>query len=330
MYEEPETKRAVAFVDGANTRLSARKAFGDGLANINPLAMIQAVCSEQSWDLAGAYYYLGVPDVRVTEDGYYAWMKRCARWRRQGVRVFTRTLLNDDSGSPREKGIDIRLALDAVDLYRREPFDVAILFSQDQDFSELAAELKTLAREQGRWIEIVSAFPWSEKLTPTQGISGTRPVVLGEALLRETLDTVENRALRFTALPSADTPPPIAATPVFLPPEPEAQQIIRVPVETRPALAATPRPPLWLSLAALLYLTVGVATFAFLALTTDQAPVEAHIRVEVRLSNATQTLAQAALWPLYWSQSGGFDRVAAQAAARASSFEIPLLHGRSQ
>lgn len=332
MYEEPTAKRAVAFMDGANTRLCARKAFGDGLMNINPLALIQAVCGREGFELMGAYYYLGVPDVRVTEDGHYAWMKRCARWRRQGVRVFTRTLLHDETGAAREKGIDVRLALDAVDLYRREPFDVAMLFSQDQDFSELASELKTLAREQGRWIEIVSVFPWAENLAPSQGIIGTRPILIDKETLRGALDTAENRALRFKS-PVAGAPSAEAAVvPAFLPPDADEARVEppqEIKIRSVPALPApvpvthVPRRSMWLSLASLVYLAAALATFAFLEIKTARHDVRVAVPLEERLSETTEDVAQAALWPLYWSQHDDLDRLASEAAQRASTIELP-------
>ena len=46
---------------------------------------------------------------------------------------------------PREKGIDLRLALDLVSMARTGQFDVAAVFSQDQDLAEVAAEVRAIA-----------------------------------------------------------------------------------------------------------------------------------------------------------------------------------------
>ena len=199
MTEENGQKRAVAFIDGSNTRLAARKAFGEAYAIYNPLALAQLVCEQQGLELAGVRFYLGVPDLRVTEDGHYAWMKRCARWRRQGVEVLTRILRQDDEGVAREKGIDLRLALDAVALFRRKPFDVALLFSQDQDFAELADELQHLAVEQSHPVRVVSVIPWSGRLPPAVGIRGTNLVIMDRDLFGSALDDADNRRRRFVA-----------------------------------------------------------------------------------------------------------------------------------
>ncbi|MBI3493130.1 MAG: NYN domain-containing protein [Acidobacteria bacterium] len=53
-----------------------------------------------------------------------------------------------------EKGIDVRIAIDIIRLAHRGKYDVALLFSQDQDLSELCAEIRTIAKEQARRIKI--------------------------------------------------------------------------------------------------------------------------------------------------------------------------------
>jgi hypothetical protein len=60
---------------------------------------------------------------------------------------------------PHEKGIDVRLALDLVSLARKKQFDVALIFSQDQDLQEVVQEIWDIAKEQDRWIKIACAFP---------------------------------------------------------------------------------------------------------------------------------------------------------------------------
>jgi hypothetical protein len=41
--------------------------------------------------------------------------------------------------------------------------DIAILFSQDQDLSEAANEIRTISVEQQRWIKIACAFPYTQQ-----------------------------------------------------------------------------------------------------------------------------------------------------------------------
>jgi uncharacterized LabA/DUF88 family protein len=73
----------------------------------------------------------------------------------------------------REKGIDVRIALDIVRLARSREYDVALVFSQDPDLSEVADEIRAIAREQGRWIKIASAYPSGPTSSNRRGINRT-------------------------------------------------------------------------------------------------------------------------------------------------------------
>ena len=68
----------------------------------------------------------------------------------------------------REKGIDLRLGLDAVRMARTGELDVAALFSQDQDLAEVTSEVRDISRARGCWLKIISAFPHGQR-----GIDGT-------------------------------------------------------------------------------------------------------------------------------------------------------------
>ena len=316
MQREPVTKRAVAFIDASNMRGGARRAFGESFSNFNPVAMAEEVCAAQGWSLAGVSYYLGVPDVRVTEDGHYTWMKRCARWRKQGVRVFTRTLLQDDQGTAREKGIDVRLALDAVGLYRQGAYDVAVIFSQDQDFSELAAELKAIAREQKRWVQVVSAFPAAAPDpsaatgAPPGGISGTIAIPLAEDEFRKMLDTPENRKRIHTPIAPSEifrTPPAgVSLVPASVQPVGSSAAAAQppasppVPVRTRSRRPARTR---WAATASVLYLLFAAATFLYLAW-AERASLAEPAQALPALADHT---AKALTWPVYWLASDEVD-----------------------
>ncbi len=296
MYDEPQDKRAIVFIDGSNIRHSARKAFGDSFANFNPLALARTLCAAHDWRLVGVHLYLAVPDVRVSEDAHYASIKRSARWRRQGVKVFTRAMQDDGNGGMRQKGIDVRLALDAVDLVRRNAFDIAVIMSQDQDFVELSNEIKSIAREQQRWVQVASAFP--ESAGNGKGIAGTLAVPIEEDLFAAALDTPENRRLEIALEPAVGTPSPetdifapSAIRPVFVPEvavEPQALERVSF---------APPRiTPLWASLLAALYLVGAVATFGHMSWRDRDALLAA----ETTLPRLVADSAQAAVWPVYW------------------------------
>lgn len=101
--------------------------------------------------------------------------------RRAGIHVTSRPLrywremiaLPDGSERevfvPREKGIDLRLGLDVIRMARNGDFDVAIVFSQDQDLAEVASEIRDIARSTNRWLKIACAFPESSSATSHRG-----------------------------------------------------------------------------------------------------------------------------------------------------------------
>src|SRR5438034_11375508 len=104
---------------------------------------------------------------------------------RQGVHVYLRSLryrnrtvrLPDGTThtflAGEEKGIDVRVALDVIRMAHRAEYDVGVILSQDQDLSEVAEEIRTIAREQNRWIKIACAFPSSPASRNRRGIDKT-------------------------------------------------------------------------------------------------------------------------------------------------------------
>lgn len=71
-----------------------------------------------------------------------------------------------------EQGVDVHLALDVVRFARENKYDVAVIFSQDQDLSELAGEVRSIAHDYNRWINLACAYPVSPTTTNSRGISG--------------------------------------------------------------------------------------------------------------------------------------------------------------
>ena len=55
----------------------------------------------------------------------------------------------------------------------RKEYDVALIFSQDQDLSEVAEEIRLIAGEQSRWIKVACAFPFSPTTRNRRGIEKT-------------------------------------------------------------------------------------------------------------------------------------------------------------
>ena len=185
MPAEPSTKRVVAFFDGQNLYHAAKAAFGHRHPNYDPFALASAICAKQAgWSLVETRFYTGVPDLRDQPFWNHFWTAKLAQMGRVGIVAYSRALryrneivqLPDGSTATKlvgqEKGIDIRLALDVVRLAHRGGYDVGLIFSQDQDLSEAADEVRLIAREQHRWIKLASAFP-SSPATNRRGINKT-------------------------------------------------------------------------------------------------------------------------------------------------------------
>ena len=185
MPSEPTCKRTIAFVDGQNLFHAAREAFGHPYPNYDVLKLSQRVCQQQGWQLHGVQFYTGMPDLTDNAFWHQFWGNKLAAMGRQGVKVYARALryrnqtLRLPDGSARTvlvgqvKGIDIRIALDVVHAVHARLCDVALVFSQDQDLSEVAEEIRRMAAEQQRWVKIASAFPDSPTLRNRRGINKT-------------------------------------------------------------------------------------------------------------------------------------------------------------
>ena len=73
---------------------------------------------------------------------------------------------------------------------------VAVLFSQDQDLSELCTEVRVIAKEQDRWIKIACAFPVSPTTRNRRGIANSDWIKIDRATYDQALDLRDYRAAR--------------------------------------------------------------------------------------------------------------------------------------
>ena len=87
----------------------------------------------------------------------------------------------------------MRIALDVIALAHRREYDVALVMSQDQDLSEVAEEIRTIAQEQRRWIKIASAFPQSPASRNRRGINKTDWIRIDRELYDKCLDRRDYR-----------------------------------------------------------------------------------------------------------------------------------------
>jgi uncharacterized LabA/DUF88 family protein len=185
MLAEPAIKRTVVFFDGQNLFHAAKNAFGYVYPNYDPLLLARAVCQAKGWQLIETRFYTGVPDARDDPAWHHFWTSKLAQMGRTGITTYSRSLRYRNQMVPvpggaavpmlvgQEKGIDVRIALDVVRLAHRKAYDVGLIFSQDQDLSEAADEIRVIAAEQQRWIKLASAYPASPTSRNPRGINRT-------------------------------------------------------------------------------------------------------------------------------------------------------------
>ena len=104
---------------------------------------------------------------------------------------------SEEIPAAQEKGIDPRLGLDVVRMAYRGELDVALIFSQDQDFVEVAEEIRNISRSEGRWLKIVSAFPSGHHATAHKGIEKTDWFRMDREFHDACLDSRDYRPARF-------------------------------------------------------------------------------------------------------------------------------------
>ncbi len=185
MVKEPEKKRAMVFIDGQSLFYAAKEAFGYYYPNYDVKLLSDKICMDKDWDLTQIRFYTGVPDEHDDIFWHNFWINKLTYMGQIGIEVFSRSLryrnkivkLPDGKKYTflvgQEKGIDVRIALDVIRCAHEKLYDVGLIFSQDQDLSEVADEIRRISVEQKRWIKITSAFPVSPTYKNARGINKT-------------------------------------------------------------------------------------------------------------------------------------------------------------
>lgn len=152
-----------------------------------------------------ARFYTGIPDAADSPFWNYFWSGKLRTLSREGVAVFSRSLryrnkqvkLPDGTTHSilvgEEKGIDVRIALDVIRCATRGECNVLLLFSQDQDLSEVADEIRVIARERSAWIKVASAFPSSPAARNRRGINKTDWIRIDRATYSSCIDPRDYR-----------------------------------------------------------------------------------------------------------------------------------------
>ncbi len=204
MAGEPRAKYAMAFFDGQNLFQHAMKAFGHFHPNYDPKKLHTMVCAKMGWSPNLVRFYTGIPDHKHSPMWAAYWANRVLAMKRAGIHVTTRPLRYHEEEmetvtgmttvvTPQEKGIDIRIALDLVSCAVAGQFDVAVIYSQDQDLAEAVREVREIGNKLSREVEIACAFPFGPNATVKRGIDKTTWIHMEEADYNACLDPYDYR-----------------------------------------------------------------------------------------------------------------------------------------
>ncbi|HEY8629929.1 MAG TPA: NYN domain-containing protein [Gaiellaceae bacterium] len=168
--------RVVVFVDEQNVYRDIRRAlFQDydvpQMGQLSPRLLAQLLVDRRPdppRELQQIRVYTGRPSEAHDAQTYWAHMRQSSAWERDALtRLKWRMLRYPPSYPqvpPRQKGIDVHLAVDMVRMYVEDKYDVAILASTDTDLVPALEALFELDR--GKGYAPVEVAAWITELQP--------------------------------------------------------------------------------------------------------------------------------------------------------------------
>ena len=177
--------RVLVFIDGQNLYKTCKDLFGHPLCH--PHLLAQHLAGPRQAHRVGCRFYTGRPDPEKEPIKTRNLDRRLDGMRKSHVTVVTRTLRYHWDWSPeyvlprpgpnslpqeamlrpwqrsREKGIDLILALDVVELLLTGLCDVAVVVSLDQDLFEIPRALASLRRHIDRPFRVEAAVPVDQR-----------------------------------------------------------------------------------------------------------------------------------------------------------------------
>ncbi|HEY2577393.1 MAG TPA: NYN domain-containing protein [Streptosporangiaceae bacterium] len=221
--------KVIVFVDGQNLYKTCKSLFGHPLCH--PHLLAQHLAGERRH--VGCRFYTGRPNPNNDPTGARNLDRRLSIMRREGVTVITRPLrYHWDWGHqgrklprpgpnvlpqevlltpwmrPQEKGIDLVIGLDVVELLVTRVCDVAIIVSLDRDLYEIPQAIQNLGRLIAQPVRLEAAVPVPDsqrqpKILP--GFSYTHQIN------RQVFQGIQDN-IDYTAPDSVWTPPQVPRT----------------------------------------------------------------------------------------------------------------------
>jgi len=181
-----DVNRAAALFDGMNLYHHARNAFGDRDGGYDPVKLARTIAKSQGCELVQTRFYVGVPPPNRHRRLHGYWQARLHAMEENGVFVF-RGAVNYAGDQGQEKGVDIRIGLDSIQLVLDEICDTLIIFSTDQDFKQIRPTAINVAKRLGTKVRMKSAFPRTDRYS-VRGIDGTDWIPFGREIYAASID----------------------------------------------------------------------------------------------------------------------------------------------
>lgn len=199
----PTPVRVAVFVDWQNVYKTAREAFGlwqqpNEFGNFCPFQLSRVLAFGNgrgaNGELVRVNIHRGLPSQKFDQPGYAANRRQAAAWVKAGGTIvqpclrplrYPRGYPDRTTEPPREKGIDVQLAVEAVEWSVTGKADVVIIFSHDTD---LVPVVELLCRLKGT--KSVETASWRSD-TFNQRLR--HPDVYHHGILKAVFDKVETR-----------------------------------------------------------------------------------------------------------------------------------------
>jgi hypothetical protein len=170
--KEPERPRAIAYIDLQWWFRASKFCFDTQYPTFNPKKLAKEVCRTNNWELDNTKCYLDFPAPDVSAFWSELWRMRVEDLQAQGMSTWicpqrTRQMLCVADPPHRvtvrsDADIMLRQSLDIHSDVLRNRVDVVLLFSKENKYIELVESIKKTAREEDRWIKIVTVYPYQE------------------------------------------------------------------------------------------------------------------------------------------------------------------------
>jgi uncharacterized LabA/DUF88 family protein len=124
-------------------------------------------------------FYTGVPNPTLgdTEKFWHSfWTSKLRYLKNRGIEVYKGRINHGQ-----EKGVDVSLAIDLIQLTHEKQYEVAIIVSQDWDFGPAVRLAKIVAKDQGRQLVFESCFPLGPGSKSSRGVPGTDWIPINQA-----------------------------------------------------------------------------------------------------------------------------------------------------